>query len=135
MLNLSCHCGQVRIEIPKRPDYINACNCTLCSKAGAQWAYFPPSEVRVEGATKGYSRQDKDDPAVNIHFCTNCGSTTHFVLTPSAIAKFGNVQFGVNMLLADEKDLAGTELRYPDGRAWPGTGDFTYVREHRIIGE
>jgi hypothetical protein len=135
MLNLSCHCGQVRIEIPKRPDFINACNCTLCSKSGAQWAYFHPSEVRVEGATKEYSRADKEDPAVNIHFCANCGSTTHFVLTPSAISKFGNVQLGVNMLLADEKDLVGTELRYPDGRAWPGTGDFGYVREARIIGE
>ena len=42
---------------------------------------------------------------------------------------------GVNMLLADERDLAGIELRYPDGRAWSGEGDFTYVREARIIGE
>lgn len=71
---------------------------------------------------------------MNIHFCMNCGSTTHFLLTPSAIAKFGNVQMGVNMLLADEKDLIGTELRYPDGRAWPGHGDHGYVREARIIG-
>src|ERR1700761_7776796 len=133
MLNLSCHCGQVRIEIPKRPDFINACNCTLCSKSGAQWAYFQPSDVRVEGATRGYSRTDKEDPAVNIHFCTHCGSTTHFLLTPSAIAKFGNVQMGVNMLLADDKDLAGVELRYPDGRAWPGHGEFSYVRDHRVI--
>jgi len=41
---------------------------------------------------------------------------------------------GVNMRLADEKELAGIELRYPDGRTWPGTGDFGYVREARIIG-
>jgi hypothetical protein len=37
-------------------------------------------------------------------------------------------------VLADEKDLAGTELRYPDGRAWPRNGGFSYVREARIIG-
>jgi hypothetical protein len=134
MPNLSCHCGRVRIEIPKRPDFINACNCTLCSKSGAHWAYFHPSEVVISGTTTGYSREDKEEPAVKVHFCANCGSTTHFLLTPSAIAKFGDVQMGVNMLLADEKDLAGTELRYPDGRAWPGTGDFSYVREARIIG-
>ncbi|MDE2517045.1 MAG: hypothetical protein KGL12_13540 [Rhodospirillales bacterium] len=134
MLKLSCLCGQVRLEIPQRPDFINACNCTLCSKSGARWAYFHPAAVGVAGTTKGYSRDDKEDPAAEIHFCPACGSTTHFVLTASAIAKFGNVQMGVNMRLAEEKDLLGTELRYPDGRNWPGTGEFGYVREARIIG-
>jgi hypothetical protein len=134
MLKLSCLCGQIRIEILKRPDFINECNCTLCSKSGARWGYFHPSDVRVEGTTKGYSREDKDDASAELQFCPHCGSTTHFVLTPSAVAKFGNVQLGVNMLLADEQDLAGIELRYPDGQAWSGAGGFTYVREARILG-
>ena len=134
MLKLSCHCGQIRIEIQKRPDYINECNCTLCSKSGARWAYFHPSEVSVEGAAKGYCREDKDDPAAEIQFCGKCGSTTHFVLTASAASRFGANLMGVNMRLVDERDLAGVELRYPDGRAWSGEGDFGYVREARIIG-
>ena len=134
MLKLSCLCGQVRIEIPKRPDFINECNCTLCSKSGARWAYFHPSEVSVVGTTKGYSREDKEDPVAEIRFCANCGSTTHFILTASAVSKFGNSQIGVNVRLSDEKDLAGIELRYPDGRAWTGKGGFGYVQEARIIG-
>jgi hypothetical protein len=134
MLKLSCLCGHVRIEIRKRPDFINECNCTLCSKSGARWAYFHPSEVSVEGTTKGYRREDKDDPAAELQFCPDCGSTTHFILTPSAVAKFGNVQLGVNVRLADESDLAEIELRYPDGKAWSGKGGFVYVREARIIG-
>lgn len=40
MLKLSCHCGQIRIDIKKQPDFIHECNCTLCSKSGASWAYF-----------------------------------------------------------------------------------------------
>jgi hypothetical protein len=134
MPTLSCLCGQVRVMPARRPDFINECNCTLCEKSGARWAYFHPSEVAIEGATTGYSRADKEDPAAEVHFCETCGSTTHFVLTQSAVAKFGDVQMGVNMRLADEADLAGIELRYPDGRAWPGHGDFVYVREARIIG-
>ena len=135
MLKLSCLCGQVRIEIKKQPDYINECNCTLCSKSGARWGYFPPSEVSVEGATKGYSRADKDNPNAEIQFCPNCGSTTHFILTESAVSRFGNTLMGVNMWLADEKDLAGIELRFPDGKAWLGAGDFSYTRAARIIGQ
>lgn len=134
MLQLSCLCGQVRIATEKRPDYIHECNCTLCTKSGARWAYYHPSEVSVEGATNTYSRQDKDDPAAEIHFCPACGATTHFTLTESAVSKFGNSMMGVNMWLADEKDLAGVELRFPDGRTWSGAGDFSYVREARILG-
>src|ERR1700733_11981203 len=100
MLKISCLCGRVRVDIQKRPEFINECNCTLCSKSGALWAYFHPSEVAVEGTTMGYSREDKSDPAAEIQFCSVCGSTTHFILTASAIAKFGNVQMGVNVRLA-----------------------------------
>jgi hypothetical protein len=134
-LKLSCHCGQIRIEIKKLPDYINECNCTLCSKSGARWGYFHPSAVGIEGRARGYCREDKTDPNAQIQFCAKCGSTTHFTLTANAASKFGNSVMGVNMRLADERELAGIELRYPDGQAWSGEGDFGYVRESRIIGQ
>jgi hypothetical protein len=135
MLNLSCLCGQLRVETRKRPDFVHECNCALCSKSGARWAYFHPSEVSVEGAASGYSREDKDDPGALLQFCAKCGVTTHFVLTESAAAKHGYSLMGVNMRLADEGDLAGVELRFPDGRAWKGEGGFDYVREARVLGE
>jgi len=135
MLTLSCLCGQSRIDLAKRPDFVHECNCTLCSKSGARWGYFHPSDVTVAGEHKGYSRADKADPAAEIRFCPTCGVTTHFVLTPGAVAKFGNSLMGVNMGLAPEAALAGIELRYPDGATWPGEGDFTYLRPARIFGE
>ncbi len=119
----------------KRPDFVNECNCTLCRKTGARWGYFHPSEVSVEGETRGFIRQDKDDPAAEVQFCPTCGATTHFALTGSAREKFGNSFMGVNMGLADETDLAGLELRFPDGRSWQGAGDFGFVRAPRILGD
>jgi len=135
MIALSCHCGEVRLEVARRPDFVNECNCTLCAKTGARWAYLDPAEVSVEGETCGYRRTDKADPGAEIHFCPKCGVTTHFVLTESAIARFGNTMMGVNTRLADQADLAGIELRYPDGRAWSGEGEFGFVREARVLGE
>lgn len=134
MLNLSCLCGEIRVETSKKPDFVHECNCTLCSKSGARWGYFHPSEVSVEGEAQGYSREDKGDPGALLRFCAKCGVTTHFVLTAGAVAKHGNVVMGVNMGLADEDDLAGVELRFPDGRGWSGQGGFIYVREARILG-
>ena len=68
-----------------------------------------------------------------------CSVYRHFgdprIERDSAASKFGNALMGVNMRLADESDLAGIELRYPDGRAWSGEGDFGYVREAHIFGQ
>lgn len=135
MIDLSCHCGAVRLKLAKRPDYINECNCTLCRKAGAWWGYFDPSDVRVEGETTDYRRTDKAEPGTEVRFCAKCGATTHFVLTEAAIAKYGDTLRGVNMRLAEEAELAGVEVRYPDGAAWPGEGDFGYVREAIVLGD
>ena len=61
--------------------------------------------------------------------------TTHFVLIAGAVAKHGNTMMGVNMWLAEAVDLAGVELRFPDGRAWTGEGAFGFVRDAVVIGE
>lgn len=134
-MTLSCLCGRIRLGVENRPEYINACNCTLCAKTGARWGYYAPADVTVDGDAKGYRRADKDEPNAEVRFCPDCGSTTHFVLTEGAVAKFGgNTLMGVNMALADERELTGVEVRYPDGRAWSGAGGFGYRREPRIIG-
>lgn len=135
MIKLSCLCGAIQVETDKRPDFVHECNCALCTKTGARWGYFHPSEVTVVGETSGYSRQDKAEPAARVRFCPTCGSTTHFTLTEEIAAKLGDVMLGVNLRLADEADLAGIELRFPDGRAWSGAGAFTYVREAYLFGE
>ncbi|WP_120077195.1 GFA family protein [Aurantiacibacter odishensis] len=132
-MTLDCLCGDIRITVSDRPDFVHACNCTLCAKTGARWSYFHPDQVQVTGSTKGYRRTDKNRPAAEVHSCTNCGATTHFVLTESAIAAHGNTMMGVNMLLAEPADLAGVELRYPDGRNWQGAGEFGYVREAETL--
>lgn len=134
MIEVSCLCGDVRVRAARRPEFVNDCNCTSCSKSGARWAYYHPDEVTVDGATGGFVRRDKAEAGAEVRFCPTCGSTTHFRLTPDAVAKHGDVVMGVNTRLADDADLAGVELRYPDGRAWPGHGEFGYRRPADTIG-
>jgi hypothetical protein len=134
-MQLACLCGAVSVEIARRPDYVFECNCTLCRKSGARWGYFAPGEVAASGQTRSYRRTDKPDPSSEIHFCPSCGVTTHFRLTESAVARFGDSMAGVNMALADEAELAGIELRFPDGARWSGEGAFGFVRPPRMLGE
>jgi hypothetical protein len=133
MIDVTCLCGAVRVTAP-RPAFVHDCNCRLCSAAGARWGYYDPAEVTVTGETAGYVRDDKPDAGACIRFCPTCGTTTHFVLTEQMIARVGNTMLGVNLRLADPRDLASVELRYPDGRAWDGAGAFTYRREPELLG-
>ena len=134
MLTVSCLCGGLSVSTSALPDYVNECNCTLCRKAGALWAYYAPEQVSVSGEAKRVRRRDKSDPMVDVQFCPDCGSTTHFTLTGSAIRRFGKTMMGVNLRLAREDQLVGVEVRYPDGASWEGEGAFAYVREPRILG-
>ncbi|MCA1654848.1 MAG: aldehyde-activating protein [Sphingomonadales bacterium] len=125
----SCHCGAVEIRIGEAPEYINECNCSLCSKHGALWGYFEPDRVRVFGATEIYCRSDRAEPTAALHFCAVCGCTTHWTATPAFIRKFGIAnRMGVNFRLFEPSSFKGVELRFPDGRAWDGSADWDFVR-------
>jgi len=64
MLNLSCLCGQVPRHNPKATGlhHQRVQPARFAASRGARWAYLHPSEVGIEGTTKGYSRGDKEDP-------------------------------------------------------------------------
>ena len=135
MIKAQCHCGQVQIELTHKPDYINDCNCSLCSAAGAIWGYYEGAAVRITGDRSTYVRADYPLAAVAIHSCTRCGTTTDWTITEKYQAEKGPMdRCGVNMRLFDPGLLEGVEVRFPDGRAWTGEEDYGYRRDPIIMG-
>ncbi len=135
-ISASCHCQSVNIIVSAKPEYINDCNCSLCSNSGAIWGYYKDKEVEIKGKTSIYKRADRENPAVQIHSCLNCSATTHWTLTPNFAAQTqNNAEFnmGVNMRLFYSDDLKGTELRFPDGKAWDGLTPYTYRKDSIIL--
>lgn len=58
MISATCHCGAVRIEIPRRPRSLTNCNCSICRRYGVLWAYYRDADVRLaaaDGATDEYA--------------------------------------------------------------------------------
>ena len=47
MIEASCHCGAVRLEIDSPPAEVNDCHCSICRRYGTLWAYYAPERVRV----------------------------------------------------------------------------------------
>jgi hypothetical protein len=126
----SCHCGAVTLNVERKPEYLNDCNCSFCRKLGVLWGYFETDEVTVVGETAVYTRQDRDQPAVRAHFCATCGCTTHW----SPMPHIAQERMGANMRLFDPADLIGVEHRFPNGRDWDGLSDYSYARPHKTFG-
>lgn len=79
MIESSCHCGNVRLEIDaETPSELTSCNCSICKRLGGLMSYFSPKKVKVlaeAGATDRYVWGDKMLAFVR---CANCGCFSHW---------------------------------------------------------
>ncbi|GIL05308.1 MAG: hypothetical protein AMXMBFR72_11090 [Betaproteobacteria bacterium] len=111
MLTATCHCGAVRITVPRRPRSLTLCNCSICRRLGALWAYCPADKVRVEaapGATHAYAWGDRTLRFVR---CKSCGCVTHW----EPLKRRPGSKMGVNARNFEPHEVAGARLRRLDG--------------------
>lgn len=123
-----CHCGAVSVTVSHKPAFVNFCDCSLCAKFGGVWGYYSDEDVTIEGPTLPYRRADYEEPAVEVHSCPVCGTTTHWITTEHLDANL----MGVNVRLFTPNELEGIEARFPDGRGWFGKGE---PRQRRAPGK
>lgn len=111
----TCHCGRVRITLPRLPDEITQCNCSLCSKTGFQGIYYGSEELGIEGETDTYVRSDSNPAYLANHRCKHCGIVTHW--TP--LTDPPHERMGVNARLFEPGTFEGIRVKQVDGRSWP----------------
>lgn len=111
MLEGSCHCGAIRLSIPRAPATVVDCNCSLCRRNGARWAFYDPAELRVEGGAEHAVAYVWGPRSLRTMSCLHCGGTTHWVpLTAESGPKWG-----VNIRHFDPEVLAAARVRRFDG--------------------
>src|SRR3954468_16904105 len=78
----SCHCGAVSFEADlDLSQGTLRCNCSVCTKARAWFAFTSPDHVRLIGGDEEqaeYSWRPDNKPQANLHyhFCSRCGVRT-----------------------------------------------------------
>jgi len=110
----SCHCGAVEWQLDGDPGSITACNCTLCRRYGALWAYdWEGERIRLSGVTSVYTRMERQDPFLEIHFCSACAC----VLAWRAVRpdEEGRRRMAVNVRLAPPDAVADQPIDHFDG--------------------
>jgi len=108
MIESSCHCGQVRLQIETAPAEVTNCNCSICRRYGTLWAYYPLGRVKLNGgATDIYMW---DDRMIEFHRCTTCGCVTHWAPVDKK-----HDRMGVNARMMAPEVLAQARVRFLDG--------------------
>jgi len=111
MISTTCHCGAVRISIPRVPEALTNCDCSVCRRYGTLWAYYAKDEVTVEaesGATESYSWGRKSIQFVR---CRSCGCVTHW----EPITDARGSRMGVNARNFEPAQLGAVLIRRLDG--------------------
>ena len=128
----TCLCGGVRVTVPRRPEYLNSCDCSACFKLGSLTGYFRPDEVTIGGETQSYVRSNIE-PWIAFVFCPNCSSEIGW----TALKPLDPPRMGISMRLFEPDDLVGVPIRFPNGREWddeaerpaPRHGEVPFARD------
>jgi len=110
MIEASCHCGAIRMEIADKPQRVTSCNCSICRRLGALWAYYHPDQVRFTagaGITVPYAHGEQ---CLTLCRCATCGCVTHW----QPIGSVRN-RMGVNFRNFDPSVIDSTRVRRLDG--------------------
>lgn len=101
MLEGSCHCGNVKWVYNQPLESVTACNCTLCRRYGALWAYgHLEYGIKVMGPTKTYARGSKIN---GYHHCENCGCIAYYLANKKDDE--GKFRIAINLRMITDPDL------------------------------
>ncbi len=112
-----CHCGAVRYEADLGQGTLR-CNCTLCSKTRAWFAFIPADKFALKSGGESlldYRWKPPSKPAPNItyHSCSTCGVRTH----AEGKGPDGSAMAAVFVATLESADpnLLAKSVRYVDG--------------------
>ena len=86
MIEATCDCGAVRLQIASPPESVLDCNCSICHRYGALWAYYTLDQVRITGATTSYLRGKK---STEFHHCAVCRCLSHWRAVEKSVNRMG----------------------------------------------
>ncbi|AEH78586.1 hypothetical protein SM11_chr1310 [Sinorhizobium meliloti SM11] len=113
MIEGHCHCRAVRVAVPVRPETLGDCNCSLCSRLGTLWGYYPSSEVSITDPEKKLVGYVQGDRTLTMHHCGVCGCITHW----SPVGR-SSPRMGVNTRVFERSVWEDIPHRLIDGASW-----------------
>jgi hypothetical protein len=70
---VSCHCGNIQLEVTAQLDEVTECNCSICVRSGFLHWYVAPEQVKLRGPSRMLSTYFWRSATGGQHFCPTCG--------------------------------------------------------------
>lgn len=119
LLKGRCHCGAIAFEA-EAPTEVASCNCSICRRRAALWAYYPAEEVSLSVAPGALGAYQCADRILTSHFCNICGCATHNdnPALPDGPDYARRHRITLNARMFDDFDLDAVPVRRIDGKSW-----------------
>ena len=97
----SCHCGSAKVSVPRLPEKVTECHCTICRRYAALWAYYRKEDVTFSGPLAVYVRGRGH---IAFQRCADCGCVMGW------LPRIEYPECGVNARMLDDFDLSAVAL-------------------------
>jgi len=117
MIEATCHCGNISLRAEKLIETVTSCNCSICYRIGALWAYHTAEQVvitqKIESKVYVWGNKLR-----SYHSCSICGCTTHYTQKRDDDTN----RVAINTRMANPELSKSIPIRYFDG-----AGSFKYI--------
>jgi hypothetical protein len=113
MLTATCHCGAVRVDVPRKPRRLTSCNCSICHRYGTLWGYYNHADVKLTAARDATDRYVWGDKTLRFVRCKTCGC----VMLWEPVEVKPASRMGVNARNFERAAIEGIRVRRLDGAA------------------
>ena len=108
-----CHCGEVRFEVTADLGNVISCNCSICQKRGALWAFVPAEHFALRAGSDELRDYQFGKRRLHHLFCPQCGVGSF----SRGVMPDGAEMVAVNVRCLDDLDIAALPLQPFDGRS------------------
>lgn len=112
-LNGSCHCGAIAYTVEVDPEAAMVCNCSICSRLGAVWAFAPRAKFRLTRGDGRVGDYQFNKHVLHHRFCPSCGIESY----ADGKGPDGSEMIGINLRCVAGVDVAKLTPKQIDGRS------------------
>jgi hypothetical protein len=109
----SCHCGAVAFTVEVDPSTALKCNCSICTKTGAVWAFAPKTKFALKSGEAKQGDYQFCKKTLHHRFCTACGVESY----AEGAMPDGTPTVGINLRCLEDVDVDKLSPRPWDGRS------------------
>jgi hypothetical protein len=107
-----CHCGRVRYRVISDLAQVVDCNCSICVKRGAMWAFVKTPQFKLVQGDDALTDYQFGKKKIHHFFCQSCGVGSF----SRGLAPNDDETFAINVSCLDDLDVATLKLTPFDGK-------------------